>query len=473
MHIFEYIDNENFFKPFVSKNRKLYFDCICLLINKSKENANPILFDSDARDCINIYLNRTKFEYIEEKDEDGNIYASKDGTSILRIFRDCGWLSKKELGKNGEYETYVTSNCRRVIDFLMSLVNQSEDGNLTNHILSMYEILKEVFSNDGSVRSIKPYENILKPLVSNMEALKEELYVLNEKTSKIMKTVMDSQNMKSFGSFMLKDEFLEKFFSEYFFIKNNGTISILLSEILNYIRKLNTDEWIDSIAENYKDIKKLEISEAKVDIQNMIYELHAFIDNEYQIYIDQIERQINNYYSLAHAKMMMFQKNGINMEVVIDRVLCASKTMDSEKREEMFQRIAECITINPQKYIGIKSFARKKRERKEEKEQVIVENNPSEQELEQLSNQVLNNSNPYSLKKAKKFLEQKMKDKECFELKNEEVHDCKEALMYAVIMAFASVKEFDYEIKIFDELVDFGFIKISNMQIKKGRDKNA
>ena len=66
MHVFEYIDNENFFKPFVSKNRKLYFDCICLLINKSKENANPILSDSDARDCVNIYLNRTKFEYVEE-----------------------------------------------------------------------------------------------------------------------------------------------------------------------------------------------------------------------------------------------------------------------------------------------------------------------------------------------------------------------------------------------------------------------
>ena len=158
--------------------------------------------------------------------------------------------------------------------------------------------------------------------------------------------------------------YLEKFFSEYFFIKNNGTISILLSEILNYIRKLNTDEWIDSIAENYKDKKDIDFLEAKDHIQDLIDELKIFIENEYQIYIDQIERQINNYYSLAHAKMMMFQKNGINMEVVIDRVLCASKTMDPEKREEMFRRIAECITINPQKYIGIKSFARKKRRKR-------------------------------------------------------------------------------------------------------------
>lgn len=66
MHVFEYIDNENFFKPFVSKNRKLYFDCICLLIKKSKDNACALLSDVDARNCINIHLYQSKFEYVKE-----------------------------------------------------------------------------------------------------------------------------------------------------------------------------------------------------------------------------------------------------------------------------------------------------------------------------------------------------------------------------------------------------------------------
>jgi len=32
----------------------------------------------------------------------------KVGSDIMQYFRECGWLSEKELGRNGEYETQVT-----------------------------------------------------------------------------------------------------------------------------------------------------------------------------------------------------------------------------------------------------------------------------------------------------------------------------------------------------------------------------
>ena len=45
------------------------------------------------------------------------------------------------------------------------------------------------------------------------------------------KAVVVFQDMNSFGQFIMKDAMLERFFSEYFFVKNNGLIPAQLSFI--------------------------------------------------------------------------------------------------------------------------------------------------------------------------------------------------------------------------------------------------
>ena len=57
VNLFDYLKNENFFKPFNLKYKKIYYDCMQLLIDKSKEL--PVLYESDARDCITFYLRNT------------------------------------------------------------------------------------------------------------------------------------------------------------------------------------------------------------------------------------------------------------------------------------------------------------------------------------------------------------------------------------------------------------------------------
>lgn len=56
MNFFDYIKNESFFKTFTLKYRRIYYDCIQLLIDKLKEL--PVLYESDARDSITIYLRK-------------------------------------------------------------------------------------------------------------------------------------------------------------------------------------------------------------------------------------------------------------------------------------------------------------------------------------------------------------------------------------------------------------------------------
>ena len=110
-----------------------------------------------------------------------------------------------------------------MIDFLDKLTEKKNEGTMSNRILSMYEIMKSA-SEEGSVRKERPYSNILVPMMENETELRNELADLKDSISDIMKTVIEFQDMNSFGQFIMKNEMLDRFFSEYFFVKNNGLI---------------------------------------------------------------------------------------------------------------------------------------------------------------------------------------------------------------------------------------------------------
>ena len=54
MNFFDYIKNESFFKPLTFKYRRIYYDCIRILIDRSKEL--PVLYESDAKDSITLLI---------------------------------------------------------------------------------------------------------------------------------------------------------------------------------------------------------------------------------------------------------------------------------------------------------------------------------------------------------------------------------------------------------------------------------
>ena len=54
MNFFEYVKNDSFFKPLTLKYKRIYYDCIQVLIDKTKEL--PVLYESDAKDSLTAYL---------------------------------------------------------------------------------------------------------------------------------------------------------------------------------------------------------------------------------------------------------------------------------------------------------------------------------------------------------------------------------------------------------------------------------
>ena len=70
MNFFDYIKNESFFKPLTFKYRRIYYDCIRILIDRSKEL--PVLYESDAKDSITLYLKNEEIQRLIEEASDEN-----------------------------------------------------------------------------------------------------------------------------------------------------------------------------------------------------------------------------------------------------------------------------------------------------------------------------------------------------------------------------------------------------------------
>lgn len=284
MNFFDYIENDAFFKPLTLKYKRIYYNCIQILIEKTKEL--PVLYESDAKDSMALYLkNITIGEETEEKDRDDETETEEKGGElqvgeILALFRECGWLLPREIGRNGEYVVNVSADCRRVMDFLRKMTEKTGTGMMSNHIFSMYEIMKSA-SEEDSVRRERPYTNILVPLLDNEKELKNELTDLKESIATIMKAVIDFQDINSFGQFIMKDEMLDRFFSEYFFVKNNGLIPMQISFLKGKLRALRQDELWEKMIQECGEKLQLGYEEARDRVEYQMTELQYFLSNDF------------------------------------------------------------------------------------------------------------------------------------------------------------------------------------------------
>ena len=463
MNFFDYIHNEAFFRPLNLKYRRIYYDCIQILIDKAKEL--PVLYESDAKDSLTLYLRNAGIQDAkEDTDETGGELRPPE---ILSLFRECGWLMPREIGRSGEYVVNISTDCRRIMDFLRKISERKGEGMMSNRIFSMYEIMKSAFDED-SLRKERPYTNILVPLLDNETELKNELTDLKDSISNIMKAVVVFQDINSFGQYIMKDEMLDRFFHEYFFIKNNGLIPAQISFIRNRLRVLRQGEIFERMIAECSGRFQMSPEEAEEKIEHYFAELQYFLSVEYEENMELIDTRINNYYNLANTRIMLMAGNGIRLEAVLNDFLNAVSGLGEAEKDEAMERLCECTRIINQKYVGYRSFEKKKR-LKNEGENIGLSNEElsEEEKLAQTEELFRKAPNRYSVEKVSGFMDIQMDGREKISIKEKQVRTKEEALMYTAAMLYAGNGEFPYQIQITDEEVAKEIADMSNVVISR------
>lgn len=473
MPVFEAV-NDKFFNPFSCKNRELYFSCITELIERSKEI--PVLYEADAKNSLIIYLQNCQYSIeTEQIGEEGEIIANsrtpqENAAAILRYFRRCGWITPKEVGRSGDNIASVSAYCRKLIDALHKIFDTDTNSAITNHIFSMYEILKASFEKDNG-RAHRPYSSILVPLVEHECDLKNELLILKDSIREIMRTVLKMADVNSFGHFLMKDEMLNRFFQDYFFIKRSGLIPSYIMKIDRLLQKLRKSEMYERMIKEYTDLKQIDEMRAKEIVDRQFGELDSFINLEYDRDISRIDKKINTYYNLYAMRMAMVLGNGTNIEDTLNRLLLLLKDAEKEEREEILREVSGAHRLMEFGYIGRKSVERRRR-RKPNTAAGIIEAELSEEEKVRLTEELLReHPDRYSMERVEEYFAKLPVSEDGIPIEACGIHTREDAMMAAAGIIYSGTSGFSYEVAFESGMVETEAASISRFRIKKKKEK--
>lgn len=474
MSIFKAV-SDKFFNPFSCKNRELYFSCITELIEKSKEIS--ILYEADAKNCLTIYLQNCLYSIeTEQIGEKGEIIASsctpqENAAAILRYFRTCGWITPKEVGRSGDNIASVAAYCRKLVDALHKIFDADTNGAITNHIFSMYEILSASFSKDSG-RTVRPYSSILVPLVEHECDLKNELLILKDSIREIMRAVLKMADVNSFGHFLMKDELLNRFFQDYFFIKKSGLIPSYIANIDRLLQKLRRSEVYEQMIKEYTGLKRVDELQAKEVIDCQFDELDSFINLEYDRDIGYIDKKINTYYNLYSMRISMVLGNGTNLEQALDQLLLLLKDAGKEERESVIGVISRAYRVMEYGYVGRKSLERRKRRNPEAPAPGIIEAEFSEEERERLTKELLTERpDRYSMDRVQQYFDRLPVTEAGMPVEACGLHTREDAMMAAASIIYSGTAGFPYEVEFGTGMVETEAAAVSAFRIKKVKDK--
>lgn len=472
MRLFDDPNYEKFFNPLCCKNKKIYYECILQLIEKSREV--PLLYENDAKDTLILYFRNLTYAVAEEDNSgnaDENISTNKTETenasAVLRYFRHCGWLSERELGRNGDNIATVTPYCMRVIESIDRVFNRDNSAILTNHIFSIYDTLKSAFDPEHG-RTVRPYTNILIPLSESVADLINELMVLKDSISSIMRFVIKMTETNDLGQFLIKNEVMEKFFSDYFFIKKDGMIPGYIDEIEKMLYRINKEEVYINIIKEYQEINNIPEIQAREYIEREFSNIRAFISYEYVKQMDSIDKKINMYYHLYSTRIYMVLSNSVNVQAFVNNLLMSIKIMEPEEKNEFFNIISENFDLTSYRYIGERSIARRKKRNPNRTRSKVIKSDITEEERNRLTYEALYKyPDKYSMKNTKEYFNNKLGQKQSILTDNNTVQTREDAMMVASCIIYSGTSGFPFAVEFLDGTVETNVATISKIRIKR------
>ncbi len=472
MLLFDNAEYDNFFNPLCCKNKRIYYECILQLIEKSK--SVPLLYETDARDTLILYFRNCAYA-LEEETASGkaeeNISSQKteneNASAVLRYFRRCGWISEKEIGRNGDNIATVMPYCRKMIEAVERIFNRDNRAALTNHIFSIYDILNSAYVAEHG-RTHRPYSNILVPVGDHVADLKNELLILKDSIRTIMRMILKLTETNALGQFLIRDEILENFFSDYFFIKKDGLIPGYIEEIEKMLRRLVKTEAYENMIKEYQSLYNTDETLARERVEGQLSEIKGFISYDYVREMDYIDRKINNYYSLYSTRILMVLSSGVNMQTYLNDLLMAMKDMEAEERKALLEAVSRCHGLLSYKYVGRKSLERRKKRKPNTRSGALVTDSLTEQDKARLTRELLYEyPDRYGVKQAAGYFEKVLAGRDSMVPDEGMIRTRDDAMMIAASIIYSGGYEFPFEVEFLDGTLETEVATIRNIKIKR------
>lgn len=463
---------DSFFNPLCCKNKKIYYECILQLIEKSK--SVPLLYETDAKDTLILYFRNCAYAVEDEaasNNADENISSKKseneNASAILRYFRHCGWISEREIGRNGDNIATVMPYCRKMIEAIERIFHRDNRAALTNHIFSIYDILSSAYIADHG-RTHRPYSNILVPVVDNVDDLQNELLILKDSIRSIMRLIIKMTETNELGQFLIKDEMLDNFFNDYFFIKKDGLIPGYIEEIEKMLRKIVKTEAYENMIKEYQIFNNTDEVMAREMVDAQLSKVKSFISYDYVKEMDYIDKKINNYYSLYSTRILMVLSNNVNMQTYLNDFLMTIRDIDADEKGELLKSISKCFALRSYKYVGRKSIERRKKRKSNVRSGAVITSSLSDEEKARLTRELLYKyPDRYGVEQATSYFDKVLKGRDSVIPDESMITSRDDAMMIAASIIYSGSLEFPYVVEFLEGMIETEVATISNIRIKR------
>lgn len=298
--------------------------------------------------------------------------------------------------------------------------------------------------------------------------LKNEVLDLKDNISIILGQITEINDLSSMGNYLLGDQFLEKFFTDYFYMKNNGLIPSILKGISDQLRRFKNDSLFEVAVKEYSERMQVNFDESKDLLTKYIDEIYYYISFEYPENMESVDESINKYYRLANMRIRLVTSNGMNVQSSIDTILTKIKETNDDEKETMIDVIQNCVDISSQRYISRKSYQKKKRKVIDTGSIAIEIDDLTEVEKNRITEELMDNSiNPYSLERTNSFFWVLFKESNLPFIKSKYIKSKEEALMFASAFIYSGEEEFEYTVEHDEGYEETVVADITNMVVRR------
>lgn len=433
---------EDFFKPFTSKYRRQYADCILLMFNSLK----PEISYGVNREIV-VKVLEGYFEVDDTEMSFDELTYLKDArekaNAVIASLKACGWL-EYEQEKNHQLNVVLYEYAIPMIESMNKIIREEE---------AEYQgIISQIHASlQNQDLYAKPYELIIKGVKENTERLISELKKLNAS----IKRHMDKQTSE-----MSASEIIDHFFEYHKNIGSKAYLRMKTSENISYFRS-SIIEKIEEMMEStniteravlgYMEVEQEEDREKAydcivsdlLDVKSMFYRLDEIID--------EIDRKHAQYMKNAVMRARFKLATGNNMEGKLSRILdsIADEINQNEgNAETVSEELSAICSIYVQGYLSPESMRTIPVTKKNGIVDDISEGAAMTEEERLLYKEALRmkNRTRFSRKNINEYVVSLMKDKEKMSVEEIPIESKRDLIRIIYISIYAGNRSNNYEV---------------------------